>query len=234
MTNPTGRETPLPLKAVYFCKPDGTEINTVDDVAETVVHMVRQGNGVSLFGVLAPDNQPPVVCVTGNGKDSEANAALIVLAVNERPSLLQTIEQLTKALEGALIGGNHLANFLIRKTGADFAKKYPSELDNEEAMRLLIATDTYDVWCAWAALMRARALTTPAPQPSAAEDIIERAATVAANTARRKAGLAPHDTEYFKKFGGYAWEYLLEQMAELSAASLLRTPAEEKTEERNV
>lgn len=66
------------------------------------------------------------------------------------------MEQLEGALERALTGGNHLANVLIRNIGPDFADKYPPDMPPEEALRWLCATDTYDVWCCWSAIMQAR------------------------------------------------------------------------------
>src|SRR3990167_6130191 len=64
--------------------------------------------------------------------------------------------RLTKAIEIIEVGGNHLANILIGKLGGNFASEYPPDLDQESALRRLCATDTYDVWTCWAAIMRAK------------------------------------------------------------------------------
>lgn len=71
--------------------------------------------------------------------------------------------------EGVLTGGNHLASILIRQLGGDFSEKYPPDLDPESALRSLCATDTYDIWCAWAAIMNARNAAAPSP-PVPAQD----------------------------------------------------------------
>lgn len=73
-------------------------------------------------------------------------------------------EQIVKfatALEMAFIGGNHLANVLIGRLGAGFSEKYPKDMDHETALRRLCATDEYEIWCAWAALMNARDVAYP-------------------------------------------------------------------------
>jgi hypothetical protein len=59
------------------------------------------------------------------------------------------------AIEDALIGGNHLANFLIGKLGGDFASRFPPTMPSGEVLEAL-PNDVYDVWCCWAALMRLR------------------------------------------------------------------------------
>jgi hypothetical protein len=66
-------------------------------------------------------------------------------------------DQLLAALNLVMVGGNHLANVLIGRLGGGFAAKFPPDLDHEIALRKLGATDEYDVWCCWAAIMTARA-----------------------------------------------------------------------------
>jgi hypothetical protein len=61
-----------------------------------------------------------------------------------------------KRITDIMVGGDHLANVLISKLGPNFAEKVPSDLDAESALRILCATPEYDVWCCWAAIMRAR------------------------------------------------------------------------------
>jgi len=73
----------------------------------------------------------------------------------------EQIVQLATALEMALIGGNHLANVLIGRLGAGFSENYPKDMDHETALRRLCATDEYEIWCAWAALMNARDVAYP-------------------------------------------------------------------------
>lgn len=52
-----------------------------------------------------------------------------------------------------LRGGNHLSSVLIRRVGADFAERFPPDTDPESVLRLLGATDEFDIWCAWSAIM---------------------------------------------------------------------------------
>ena len=66
-------------------------------------------------------------------------------------------DQLLAALKLVMIGGNHLASVLIGQLGGDFAAFFPPDLDHEIALRVLGATDEYEVWCCWAAIMTARA-----------------------------------------------------------------------------
>jgi hypothetical protein len=66
-------------------------------------------------------------------------------------------DQLLAALDLTMLGGNHLASTLIRRLGGGFATQYPPDLDPEIALEMLDSTDTYAVWCCWAAIMNARA-----------------------------------------------------------------------------
>jgi hypothetical protein len=78
--------SPLPWTFTYFTKPDGSEIKTPQDVADTVAHSALKCEGTTLWGVTLdePDEDgcTPVICYTGNGPHSEANARLIVAAIN--------------------------------------------------------------------------------------------------------------------------------------------------------
>lgn len=57
--------------------------------------------------------------------------------------------------ESVLIGGNHLANVLIGRLGPDFSTRFPPTMKAGYAVTAM-DNDTYDVWCCWAAIMRAR------------------------------------------------------------------------------
>jgi len=78
--------SPLPWKFTYFSKPDGSDIETPQDVADTVAHSALQGDGTKLWGVTLDEKDEEgrtlVICYTGNGPHSEANARLIVAAIN--------------------------------------------------------------------------------------------------------------------------------------------------------
>jgi Lar family restriction alleviation protein len=57
---------------------------------------------------------------------------------------------LLEALDGVMIGGNHLALLI----GADHP---PHEADTFVALEHYGAGDTFEIWCCWRAIMRARA-----------------------------------------------------------------------------
>ena len=65
-------------------------------------------------------------------------------------------ERLKWALDQCFVGGNHLASMLIDSLGADFAEKYPYDLDAESAMRMLNDTQEHEIWVAWSCIMTAR------------------------------------------------------------------------------
>lgn len=61
------------------------------------------------------------------------------------------------AINEILVGGNHLANFLIGKLGGSFSADFPPTCDPQIAMKSM-PSDVYDVWVCWAAIMRAKFL----------------------------------------------------------------------------
>ena len=69
---------------------------------------------------------------------------------------MNKLQKVKEALERVLIGGNHLATVLIKNVGADFADKCPPDMEHEDALRILCATDEYEIWCCWNAIMNAR------------------------------------------------------------------------------
>ena len=70
--------------------------------------------------------------------------------------MMNKLQKVQEALERVLIGGNHLATVLIKNVGADFADKCPPDMEHEDALRILCATDEYEIWCCWNAIMNAR------------------------------------------------------------------------------
>ena len=92
-----GKHTPGPWLYTNFLRPDGKDIRTVEDVAETVAFSARRSDQAELWGATLDDNPdgdgcPTVVCYTGNGPNAHNNARLIAAA----PELLA-------ALQGALV-----------------------------------------------------------------------------------------------------------------------------------
>jgi hypothetical protein len=55
-----------------------------------------------------------------------------------------------------LIGGNHLANVLIGRLGGNFSTRFPPTMAHNDALEGIRDVEIYDVWCCWAAIMRAR------------------------------------------------------------------------------
>ena len=77
-----------PWNFTFFTKPDGSEITTPQDVADTVAYSALQCDGATLWGVTLDekdeDGRGLVICYTGNGPHSEANARLIAGMAAER------------------------------------------------------------------------------------------------------------------------------------------------------
>ena len=77
----------------FYSKPDGSDIKTVEDVAETLAFQARQGTGTILWGV-GIKGHDLIVASTGNGPTSEANAALISAAPAWLRELCDEVEEL--------------------------------------------------------------------------------------------------------------------------------------------
>lgn len=79
-----GDRTPGPWQFTFFCKPDGSPIETAQDVAEVVAGSALKSDRAELFGVTLPRDNPDepsvVVCYTGNGPNSHNNARFIAAA----------------------------------------------------------------------------------------------------------------------------------------------------------
>jgi hypothetical protein len=58
--------------------------------------------------------------------------------------------------DDVLIGGNHLANYLIGKLGGGFGLRFSPRTPPDEARAAFNNDDVFDVWCCWAAIMRTR------------------------------------------------------------------------------
>jgi hypothetical protein len=82
-TRVDGLHTDGPWADTFFCKPDGSPILTVEDVAETIAGSARHSESVDLYGVTLndadrnPDGRATVVCYTGNGPNAHNNARVI-------------------------------------------------------------------------------------------------------------------------------------------------------------
>lgn len=71
---------------------------------------------------------------------------------------LRKLATLEDAFKIALIGGNHLSDQLISSLGAGFPSEFPPDMPPSEVLGRLgpKCIAGYNMWCAWAALMRAR------------------------------------------------------------------------------
>ncbi|MCB1460945.1 MAG: hypothetical protein KDJ90_00600 [Nitratireductor sp.] len=70
-------------------------------------------------------------------------------------ALVSEVIEAREVVEGVLIAGNHLASLLIGKIGAHFSTAFPPETD-PEMVCARISSDEFDLWIAWASIMRAR------------------------------------------------------------------------------
>lgn len=78
-----------------FSKADGSPIESVEDVAETLAVSARKGPGAYLKGVSAKDDLGDlVVCYTGNGPRAEANSKLLAHAPDAIRYLMGIISRL--------------------------------------------------------------------------------------------------------------------------------------------
>ena len=62
---------------------------------------------------------------------------------NTNKRLLSKLRAYDEAFELIMIGGNHIAGLLSEKLGADFPERYPCDMECEDALRRLCATDAY-------------------------------------------------------------------------------------------
>lgn len=82
-------ETPSegPFEFAWFCRHSGEPIETVADVVETLALSAEQSTRGELYGVALAERdengQQIVVCYTGNGPRSEANARLIAKLLSD-------------------------------------------------------------------------------------------------------------------------------------------------------
>ncbi len=87
-----------PWEFTYFSKPDETPIQTVQDVAITCSHSVLQSERAELWGVSLPnkaeDGSVLVICYTGNGPASKANAEFIARACNSYEDFRQQMRDM--------------------------------------------------------------------------------------------------------------------------------------------
>lgn len=79
---------------------------------------------------------------------------------DEIASLRSENEAQKAAIEQMMVGGNHIASVLIGTLGGGFHNDYPADMDHGKAHTKLARAgrnqDTYEVWCCWSAMMRAR------------------------------------------------------------------------------
>lgn len=82
------KHTALLWEASKFTKLEGSEIKTVDDVIECLKISATLAGGIELYGVTPKGTDETIICYTGNGKTSKANALFIAKACNYYNKLL--------------------------------------------------------------------------------------------------------------------------------------------------
>ena len=90
--------TKLPWEANKFTKLDGSEITTVDDVIECLTSSAKLAGGIELYGISSSGDEK-IICYTGNGETSKANAAFIVKACNCHDDLLEACKEALSIIE---------------------------------------------------------------------------------------------------------------------------------------
>lgn len=64
------------------------------------------------------------------------------------------------------MAGNHLAAFLVHHVGADFAERFHYHADHYSVLETIQPRYCFDVWSAWASIMRERERLTAKPEGS--------------------------------------------------------------------
>lgn len=67
-----------------------------------------------------------------------------------------------EALRDVMVGGNHIASYLVQHLGPGFNERFPPTREPLSVLEEMGACDAFDVWCCWASIMRARAALTAA------------------------------------------------------------------------
>lgn len=102
MTNVPGKSqedgfTSGPWIWTTFTKPDGSPIETAQDVADTTAFSALKSDRAELHGVtLSGEDDGIVVCYTGNGPNAHNNARLIAAA----PDMFAALQELAEARDG--------------------------------------------------------------------------------------------------------------------------------------
>lgn len=89
------KPTPRPWAATHFCKEDGTPIETVEDVIETMGESAIRMKTPVLYGVTEDKaDDYLVICYTGNGPKGLVNAQMIAHASNSYETLTNDLAAL--------------------------------------------------------------------------------------------------------------------------------------------
>ena len=125
--------TPGPWDNTFYCKRDGSPIETIEDIREIVAGSVDYSARTELFGVSLQDADDDglctVICYTGNGPNAHNNAALIAAAPTiaaayieqcERVRVLETVISLIEVdlTAGDMPGKTRIALALDRARAA--------------------------------------------------------------------------------------------------------------------
>ena len=101
-------------------------------------------------------------------------AASYAAMLSAAPAPPPTVDGMREALDLCLVGGNHIASVLIGRLGGGFAGALSPDASHEFARSRIPDLDTYEIWCCWSAIMRAREMAEHAalassPTPAATE-----------------------------------------------------------------
>lgn len=109
-----------PWEFTTFSKPSGCPIETLADITKTISVSVERSPMIELWGVnITTDEsgQYKVVCYTGNGPTSEANAAFIAHARQDIPDLLGLVDRQERKIEQLRDGLRRLELKLLEDGG---------------------------------------------------------------------------------------------------------------------
>lgn len=92
--------------------------------------------------------------------------------VSEMERLGAEVARKDAALHDLMVGGNHIASGLVMNLGADFSTRFPFDAAPQavyswlqEEGKLGPGHALYDMWCCWAAMMKARPALAPLAEP---------------------------------------------------------------------
>lgn len=112
---------------------------------------ISRGKAAETIAELLVGNDPDLPGVVSKTFDEDEFPSETVAKLRARE------EKLRRALDGVMIGGNHLASMLLSWLGASEDKFPPFTTDPKDAQKIIEDPNIYDGWVCWRAIMLARA-----------------------------------------------------------------------------